>query len=575
VPEDSFKAQYPNARLDGFEADDTWRTDDMVRVAEYMRVIETKTRIYLMPNGEVWTGQELQESGLDDSSAVDSRETVVKRIRWYKLTGVEVLDERDMLGSWLPVVKVIGNELVMPDGEVRLSGMIEKAMDPQRMHNYALAGFIENVALAPRAPWVGAKEAIRGYEDSYADANRQNIAVLPYNHLDEAGNPIPPPQRTSPAGISTGWAQTIQFSEHGVESSLGMYGPSVGARSQEKSGIALQEQKQQGMVGNFHFPDNLARSIQHTGRILIEWIPKVYDTERIARMLGEDGKEIMAYLDPEQQQPVAPRFDNMRQEIGKSYNLNVGKYDVTVTTGPSYTSKRQESVDNQLALVQARPDMLNMIGDQLYANMDFPGADKIAKRFRTMLPPQVQQAEAEGTEDETERKANEVRQMAAALEEKAHALFQKEQQLTAMMQAIDQAGQAGAKERADLEKLRAEIKDMKASLDIDSVNLNAARKVFNAELRAANAENVEPESGREPERPPSQPVQVFDSSMGGVFGTLAESMALLAQSIAQGNAVAAQNSAAIAAMAESISRPKRGRFDEATGEVVIMPAELN
>jgi hypothetical protein len=466
MPEKDFKQKWPKAKLDSFDEADSWKSKDTVRVAEYMYLDKNIVKIHMLEDGSVVTADKLGKQ-----KSIDSRETSINTVKWAKVTGSEVLEEADMLGTYIPIIKVIGNELTMPDGKTRLSGAIESAMDPQRLHNYAHAGFIESVALAPRAPWLAEESQIEGFEQDYADANRRNITLLKYKAtIDETGQPIPPPQRTPPAGMSTGWDRMIDRTNQSVEAAFGMYGPSVGAQSQEKSGIALQEQKAQGMVGNFHFPDNLSRSIQHGGRILLQWIPGVYDTERIARMLGEDGDQEMAYLNPEQEQAVAPRMDEMGQEIGSIYNLNVGKYDVTVTTGPSYTAKRQEALENQMQVVNARPELLSIIGDIMFKNMDAPGSDDIAERLKTLLPPEIQQMEA--NKDQTpidprvQMAMQQIEQQAAMLEERGMALQQAEQELNAKAQ---------------------EIGGDKAQIDASTAKLTAAQKVFNADVKTARA----------------------------------------------------------------------------------------
>jgi hypothetical protein len=468
IPRSQFKAEYPNAKEVSFEGSSEWSTKDAIRVAEYMCIKPERLTIHLLEDGSIVTDLEL-----NGQLPTKSRSTTINRVKWYKITSAEVLEEQDIVGKYIPVVKVTGNELVMPDGKVRLSGMVEKMMDPQRLHNYAHAGFIEHVALAPRAPWVAEESAVTGYEADYKMANRRNIVLLKYKSRSEGSdNPIPPPQRIQPAGIAPGWQQMLMNTEHGIEGAVGMYGPSVGAKSQEKSGIALQEQKSQGMVGNFHFPDNLSRSIQHTGRILLEWIPKIYDTERVARILGEDGLSDMAYLNPEQQTAVATRKDAMGQEIGSSYNLNVGKYDVTVSSGPSYTAKRQEAAENQIQLIQAKPELLSLIGDIVFSNMDWPQADKIAERLKAMLPAPIKELEMS-----KDKKPIDLR-MASMMKQIQEAGQQLDQKAAALQEAEQNINEQATKVQSDMVKLEAEKKDLAAQARI----LNSDRQRLKTEL---------------------------------------------------------------------------------------------
>lgn len=573
MDKDVFESTYPKAKLDGFDSDGGWETDDTIRVAEYFKLSPTTLKIHLMPDGSTWTSEKLAEIGVDESQAIQSRETTTLNLKWCKLTAVEVLEERDLPGKYIPIVKVTGNELVLPDGKRRLSGMIEQAMDPQREHNYAHAAFIQHVALAPRAPWVAPKEAIAGFEDDYADANRMNIGVLPYNHLDSNSNPMPPPSRTSPAGASTGWQAIIQDTEHGIEAAMGMYGPQVGAKSQEKSGVALQEQKQQGAISNYHFPDNLAKAIQQCGRILLEWIPKYYDTERVARILGEDGSEDMAYLNPEQEQAVMPRQNQFGEEVGSIYNLNVGTYDVTVATGPSYTAKRQEAAESQIQLIQAKPELMPIIGDIVFGNMDAPGSDKIAERLKAMLPPEIKQLEEKDNEGGIDAKLAQLQQGGQQLEQKAKTLFDTEKQLEASAMAMD----AKAKEIVDQ---MADVEDAKKGLETQEKLLNSDRERFATEVKLANLQlkhdsMLERENTEKPETIETKPVNVYDSTFAQPIAQplteLAQGLAVIAQAMAQNSQMIAQNTEIMAGMAQMANSPKRIINDQNGNPVGIEP----
>lgn len=473
-----FKAEFPSAEEVSFEADGEWADKDTVRVAEYFRIEQKPETILLFEDGKTLTKSRYEKAkpdaialGIEVPEPIKERETLLNVVKWYKLNGEEVLDEKDLVGTYIPIVKVVGNEITMPDGKIRTWGAIEEAMDPQRLHNYAHAGFIESVALAPRAPIIAEEGQIEDYENEYAEANRKPIAVLPYKAVSsESGHPLPPPQRMPLPGISPGWDRMLQNTEHGVEASFGMYGPSVGAQSQEKSGIALREQKAQGMVGNFHFPDNLARSIQQTGRILLEWIPHYYDTERVARILGEDGEQELVYLNPEQEQSVMPRQDEMGKEDGFTYNLSVGKYDVTVSVGPSYTAKRQEAAEMQLQVIQAAPELMPIMGDILFKNMDAPGTDEIAERLKTTLPPEIKKLEAD------KEKGVDPKVQAAMV------------QVEQAAQMIEQKGQRLAEIEAQMQQKATELGSDKAEVDAEKTELEAQKKIFMSEAKAQKAQ---------------------------------------------------------------------------------------
>lgn len=513
IPSEEFKSKYPKAKEVSF--DDTWGSEETIRVAEYMCIKPETFTLYMLENGEITTNPRR-------SKVLTQRTSQINKVKWYKITSAQILEQEDMLGSYIPIVKVIGNELTMPDGKTRLSGALEAAMDPQRLHNYAHAGFIENVALAPRAPWIAEETSIEGFEEDYEQANRRNITVLKYKATEDGtGNLVPRPDRIPPAGISPGWQQMLLNTDQGVQSTFGMYGPSVGRESQEKSGIALQEQKVQGMIGNFHFPDNLSRSIQHTGRILLEWIPKVYDTERAARILGVDGETEMVYLNPDQESPIMDRLDEMNQPIGSVYNLSVGKYDVTVTTGPSYTSKRQEAFDNLSNIISSRPDLMEIIGDLVFKNMDAPYADDIAERMRTLLPPPIQQMldKENPVDPQVMAKMQEIEQASQLIEQKAMALQEAEK---------------------ELEEEANKTADDRSSIDNERTKLDAQMKIFKAEVeeQLAKVELAEQQAlmeiGKAKQDLKDTQTEMQNADLEGFVENISESINGLGEGIEQG-----------------------------------------
>lgn len=375
-----------------------WYSSEHVRISEYYcKKYESKKLLRLVGGQEVFEGvlEELKAEQPDLQVEVhDEREVQVPRVKWYKMNCYEVLEETDWLGRWIPVIPVHGNELWV-DGKRVLFGMVRPAKDPMRLYNYSRSAFAELVALAPKAPWVIAAGQIEGYEAEWKAANRQNKAYLPYNPQDVAGTPVPPPQRTQFAGVPQGLLQDMMQAEHDIQSSLGMYAPSIGQPSNERSGKAILARQREGDIGAFHYRDNLGRSIRHCGRILVDLIPKIYDTRRVVRIIGDDGVESQVIIDPRSQQ-ASTQITTLTGEVRKIYNLDVGIYDVTVSSGPGYTTKREEAANAILQLTQAVPQLFGVVGDLLVKSMDWPYADEVARRLRMMLPPGLRPQEEGG-----------------------------------------------------------------------------------------------------------------------------------------------------------------------------------
>lgn len=394
MKKEDFKSKYPGKLPEDFKVDDNyadWYEGDHVRVARYWYVEEVERTLYQLQDGAIVEEEEyneLEKQGMSLASRVMGQRKIPKRTVYQALvSGKEYLEEPQVWpGKYIPILAVYGNEIDI-EGKVTHFGIIRPAKDAQRLYNYSRSAFAERVALSPKAPWVASEGQVESYKDEWQTANTENHSVLRYNPQAIAGHVLPPPQRQSASDIPAGFAQDMQMSEHDIQAAIGMYNASLGAPSNERSGKAILARQKEGDTGTFHYHDNLNRAIRHCGRILVDLIPKIYDTERVVRILGYDGT-------PDQVQ-IDPNLPTAKQQLGTRniYNLGVGHYDVTITSGPSYNTLRMEAADSMMQLIQAHPDLMSVIGDVFVKNMDWPGAEEISERLKIMLPPQIQQAE--------------------------------------------------------------------------------------------------------------------------------------------------------------------------------------
>jgi len=369
-----------------------WLTENTVRIAEYFYYEHTPTKLNLYQgNMSAVEGsredKELKALGL---KPLKSRMADVKKVKWLKTNGFEVLEEQDWAGKFIPVIRVVGNEYEV-DGRLYVSGLIRNAKDAQRMYNYWVSQEAEMLALAPKAPFIGYGGQFEGYEQQWKTANTTNWPYLEVNPdvTDGNGAILPLPQRAQPPMASSGLLQAKAGASDDIKSSTGQYDSSLGATSNERSGRAILAREKQGDTGTYHYVDNLARAIRHCGRQLVDMIPKIYDTERIARIIGVDGEVKRAKINPSQAEPVKKIVDETGIVIEKIYNPSVGKYDVCVSTGPSYMTKRQESLDAMSQLLQGNPQLWQVAGDLFVKNMDWPGAQEMAKRFAKTIDPKL------------------------------------------------------------------------------------------------------------------------------------------------------------------------------------------
>lgn len=399
IPREEYEESYPDFPVEAWQESaigdeyKNWSTLTHVRVAEYF-CYETEERTLLaLANGHVGYEDELADEILDEIDAnpdliVNERVVQCKKVKWYKLTAYDILEQSDWPGKYIPIVRVIGDEVNI-EGKFTYAGIVRAAKDPQRMYNFWCTSETELIALAPKAPWIMEEGQIEGHENRWKDANVKSLPYLLYKGTNVAGKPSPPPQRQQFAGPPTGVVNAKISAAQDMQAVTGIrFDATQQERMYDESGKALRELKRVGDLGNFHYVDNLSRSLKYTGRILIDLIPKVYDTKRVLTILREDNTEETAVIDPNQSQPFQ-RQEDPQGNVNLLYNPKLGHYDVMVTVGPSFATKRAEAADSMLAFMQAVPQSGPLIGDLIAKNMDWPGAEEIASRLASMLPPHL------------------------------------------------------------------------------------------------------------------------------------------------------------------------------------------
>jgi hypothetical protein len=361
---------------------------DEVMIAEYWTREEVEKTIYGLTSGEVVDSKtwEMHQAEFEASGVFIQGEPRVARS--YKVTqrvisGAEVLETNDWPGKYIPIVPVYGDE-VNVEGRRYFRSLIRDAKDAQRMFNYWRTASTELVALAPKAPFIGRVGAFDSDAEKWATANTATHAYMEYDGPEA-------PQRQPFAGPPAGALQEALNASDDMKAIIGLYDASLGARSNETSGRAILARQREGDVSTFHFIDNLSRAIRHAGRVLIDLIPAVYNTARVVRVMGPEEKpETVQINQPfEKQGEEGPELDEQGNPVLGMYDLSVGKYDLTVKAGPSYTTQRQEAAEQMMQLIQSFPAAAPVIGDLIAANLDWPGADDIAERLKALLPPQA------------------------------------------------------------------------------------------------------------------------------------------------------------------------------------------
>jgi hypothetical protein len=430
LPKSEFQERWRDARSDfdssAGESMEGWHLEDGLRVAEYYRIKRVKEHLVYLSDGRVLQAKDiagremaLNIGGRDGPTVIGERKNAERRkVVWSRLSAFEELEGPiEYEFSLIPVVPCYGrvNNL---EGKAVLRGLFRHAKDAQRMLNYWESAKTEVIALQPKAPYLAADKQIEGYEDMWENANRKNYSYLPYRHVDGA----PPPQRQAYGVDIRAMVEQTMLSREYLKSTLGMYDAFIGNKSNETSGVAIQQRKLEGETGQFSFIDNFADALEYSAQVLIDMIPHIYDNERVMRLkLADDSEDWIT---------VNQRLvDGFGQVVGRAVNLAAGSYDVTVTVGPSASSQRAEAAASLEAFMKVvapmHPQAVLAVADLYAANQDWPVAQEIARRLRKLVPPNLLYEEKEGEEFNVEEfVAQAVQQATGQLQEELQRLQQ-------------------------------------------------------------------------------------------------------------------------------------------------------
>lgn len=401
IPRDEFERKYPGAGDHSWDANKDvagWFDEDSVRIAERWKREEIKKEIVRLNDGTILDASVFEKERdlflIAGLQVVGTRTVPGHKVTQHLMTGVEVLDKKEWAGKYVPIIPCYGDEVNI-EGKRYFRSLIRDARDPQQMLNFWRTAGTELVALAPKVPYIGARGQFTTDAEKWATANRVSHAYIEYDPI--AGMP-PPARQPLDSGIAAGAMQEAINATEDMKAIVGIFDPALGDdKMQEVSGVAIRRRQRQSDVGVFHFLDNLNRAVRHTGRVLIDLIPHVYTSGRIVRILGEGGEAQNVPLGQPTQVPQgAPQ--QPQQPMPRVFDLSAGQYDVVIKAGPSYGTRREEAAEQQIAFMQAVPQMAPLMTDILAENLDWPQSDKLKQRIEQQManpPPNPEMIKAE------------------------------------------------------------------------------------------------------------------------------------------------------------------------------------
>jgi hypothetical protein len=468
IDNEEFDSLYPKADRVSFEVDEELDPNDdeeTTWVAEYWRKVPTVKHICLLSDGK--TVDKAETPNLPEGvTVVKEKQLNTFKIEQYIISGDAVLKgPTPFVGTEHPFVPVYGYYVVI-EGKVYWCGLTRYQKDPQRALNWALTSVYESIGNAPQSKyWATPKQAL-GHVTQWAEAQNKNLPAMLYNPDSEAPGP---PQRMGGADVPVALIQAAGMARDAHKASVGIFSAAIGQKSNETSGKAIRARQDEGMVATFNFGDNMAKSEKRTCEIINGMLPGIYDTQRNIRILGQDGAE--KYLKINARDPMTGEVIN---------DMSAGKFDFTVTTGPSFATQRQEAAEFYTGLAQSDPSLMAVAGDLIIKSHDYPMADAIAERKKLMLPPQILQSISQDKPMPPEVQA---------------AMMQVDQ----AMQQVQMQSQEVQKAQSEVQGQQADAVKAKSAVDVQIANLkiqqaNFAVDVANFKTLVAQTEKQQAES---------------------------------------------------------------------------------
>jgi len=538
-----FKKKYPKFDPVCFESDsdDVSKDDDeFISIAEHFYIDETEKTVSVDDKGKTYEVKE-------DSLVKKLRKIKKRVVKRLKLSGADILEETTFPGKYIPLIPVYGEENWI-DGKRYIFSLIRKSKDAQRMFNYWKSLETELLMKAPQAPIMAAEGQVDDYTDDWT--NPAKAAVLRYKTTDANGNPIGAPQRLEPPTIPTGVVNASRGAVDDIKATMGIYNASLGMRSNEQSGVAIAQRKQEGDVATYHFADNLSKAITHVGRVLVCAIPEIYDTARVLRIIGAEDE-------PKQIGVNGEMVDDQKETI----DLTKGKYDVRVVTGASYTTLRQESVEALQAVFTASPELMSVMGDLYFKYSDFAGAQAMANRMKKVVDPKFLEPD-EREENEQPVVDPEKEQMAGLIQQGQAALQQMQQEMVSLKSQLENKQAETVLKAQEIEIKKEDIAIKRDSLALEAYKAQSDTDIKNKEIEADLIKTrMENKAAASPE------MALMDSDLNGGTPPLALMMAQFSEAINNGLMAVAQSQAqGNQAVIEALTKPKQVIRDE-TGKI--------
>lgn len=485
MDKEEFKEMYPDASESSWESNSgEWIGSDQIYVLEYFYFEKEKDLLYRIEDKDL-TGKtqvyyvydsKIDKDQLKGKNVTNKREVYRKQLKWAKITQFDVLEEADIPGiDRIPIVPFIGKEEVV-DGKLHIEGLIRNLKDPQKMYNYWASCETEWLSNYSKAQWTGDHRAIAGFENLWKNDNIDSIKFLPFNGVVD-GEAVAPPQKQAPPPIPTGFIQGKLGCVDDMKSIAGIYDSSLGAQGNETSGRAILARQRESDTSNYHYVDNARIAITSVGQIENDWLPIYYDSNRVIEILGEEDDKSTIEL-------------YSTDEEGNMVDFGDGKFNVSITMGPAYSTRRQEAAEAMMEFMKVYPEARQVIGDLFSKAMDWPLSQQISKRLEFLLPPGVK----EGEENEVTPEMIQMQQIMQQREQELQVLVDRLKELETQSKNEEgklmiEAQKVKLEEvKVQIEQYRAETERLRASYEAEKIDIEKGKMILEAQDESAESD---------------------------------------------------------------------------------------
>lgn len=382
IPKDEFRRKWPAAAggSDLFEVDKVdrislagWTDDESYRVTEYWRIIERQKTLALFANGKML---EVDETNIDEIMA-NNGAPIKTRLVWCRYAQMHYCTGWAILAgpyeyrlNRLPIIRMSGRVVNIAGRRVRY-GLVRFMKDPSRLKNFWRSIAAEQLGYAPKAQWLATQSAVEGRQEAFRKAHLTRDPLLVVNDEAIIGQTI---QRIEPPAPQNAIFQEVAMNTQDMKDVSGIHDASLGIRSNETSGRAIQTRQREGDIASQTYYDNADAALLEAGDVVNQLIPQIFDGTRVVRLIGKD---------------EAVKFQSINDPMDpNSVDLGTGKFDVALSTGTSYTTRRVEAGQAMMEAIQVYPELMSIAGDLVVKAQDWPGADELSERLKKTIPPQ-------------------------------------------------------------------------------------------------------------------------------------------------------------------------------------------